>query len=149
MYKKTLILVSIIFCIICISTFSFATDAVKNAMNGATNTVMDGVNSLGSDVRTGVGNLENGIEGAINDMGDNGENNDNNTENNNDTENQTTTDNFDTRMTGTDYTATRTTADLTGTTANTATTWVWIILAVSAVVIVGLVWYYATQNNND
>jgi len=145
MYKKSLILVSIIFCIICISTISFATDAVKNAVNGATNTVMDGVNSLGSDVRTGIGNVENGIEGAINDMGNNMENNNNN----NDTTNQTQTNNFDTGITGTDYTATRTTADLTGNATNTATTWVWIILAVSAVVIVGLVWYYATQNNND
>ena len=54
-----------------------------------------------------------------------------------------------TGIAGTDYTATRTTADLTGTPTNTATTWVWIILAVSAVVIIGLVWYYATQNNND
>jgi len=146
MYKKSLILVSAFLLVLCVfSGFVSATDTVKNAVNGATNTVMDGVNSLGSDVRTGIGNVENGIEGAINDMGNNMENNNNN----NDTTNQTQTNNFDTGITGTDYTATRTTADLTGNATNTATTWVWIILAVSAVVIVGLVWYYATQNNND
>ncbi len=144
MYKKSLILVSIIFCIICISTFSFAADGVKNAMNGATNTVVDGVNRLGSDVRNGVGNLENGIEGAIDDMGDNNDYNNNQDA----TVNLTNDDNNDVTAT-TDYTATRTTADAVGDTVNTTTTWVWIILAVASVVIVGLVWYYATQNNND
>lgn len=49
------------------------------------------------------------------------------------------------------YNAVRTerATDLTGTTAfgMTTTTWMWIVLAVSAVIIISAVWYYATQNN--
>ena len=47
------------------------------------------------------------------------------------------------------YTATRTADDATGSAGfmNDTTMWVWLILAVAAVIIVALVWYYATQNN--
>ena len=30
----------------------------------------------------------------------------------------------------------------------TTTTWMWIILAVAAIIIITAIWYYATQNNN-
>lgn len=136
MYKKTLLLVSIIFCIICISTISFATNDVKNVVSGTANTVVNGVEHLGSDVRNGIGHVENGIEGAINDIG----NNDNMAKNDN--LSSTTNSSYSVARTSTD-------ADITGVTNNTAITWVWIILAVAAIVIIGTVWYYATQNNND
>lgn len=136
MYKKSLILVSVILFVLCIfSGFVSATDEVKNAVSNVTNTVIDGANHLGSDVRNGVGNMENGIEDAL-DFDKNG-----------------TTDmmNDNTKAgTSSDYTATRTTAN--GTNNNNASTlWVWLIVAIAAIVIIGLVWYYGTQNrpHND
>ena len=136
MHKKSLILVSVILFVLCIfSGFVSATDEVKNAVSNVTNTVIDGANHLGSDVRNGVGNMENGIEDAL-DFDKNG-----------------TTDMMnDNTKAGTsgDYTATRTTAN--GTNNNNASTlWVWLIVAIAAIVIIGLVWYYGTQNrpHND
>ena len=46
----------------------------------------------------------------------------------------------------TQYTAQRTSTGLFGT--NTSM-WTWIILAVVAAVIVGVIWYYAMQHNNS
>ena len=136
MHKKSLILVSVILFVLCIfSGFVSATDEAKNAVSNVTNTVIDGANHLGSDVRNGVGNMENGIEDAL-DFDKNG-----------------TTDmmNDNTKAgTSSDYTATRTTAN--GTNNNNASTlWVWLTVAIAAIVIIGLVWYYGTQNrpHND
>ena len=57
-------------------------------------------------------------------------------------------------MTGTnagDYNATRTTTEGTavGTGTMSTTTWMWIILAVAAIIIIAAIWYYATQNNDS
>lgn len=134
MRKKCFILVSVIlFVLFIFSSFVSATNDVKNGVSNVTNTIVDGVNRLGSDVRSGIGNAENGIEDALN-MDVNNRNVDVNrgTDSNN-------------GMTS-DYTADRTAAGLT-TTNNASTLWVWIIVAIAAVVIIGLVWYYGTQSN--
>ena len=48
------------------------------------------------------------------------------------------------------YTATRTTtAGATNLNTMNFSVWTWIILAVAAVIIVSLVWYYASQNNTE
>ena len=128
MYKKSLIILSVFLAILCVSSLSFATaNDVKNAINAGTNTVVDGVDRLGTSVRNGIGNMENGIEGALN---------------------MNNTDNLQTAQssisTGTNYNATRTaTAGTTGTT----NMWVWVIVAIAAVAVIGLVWYYATTND--
>lgn len=131
MYKKSLILVSVILFVLCVcSSFVCATNEVKNAVSNVTNTVVDGVNHLGSDVRNGVGAAENGIEGAL-DM------------NNGDNKNTTTNNN---RMTTTnDYAVTRTTTDAM-TNNGTSNLWIWLIVGIAAIMIIGLVWYYGTQN---
>lgn len=130
MYKKALILVSVIFFALCIfASYSFATDNVKNAISNVTNTMVDGAARLGDDVRSGVGTVENGIENTLN-----MDNDENVTKINTDTNNND------------DYVATRTTADAT-TTNDTSTLWIWLIVAIAAIVIIGLVWYYGTQNN--
>lgn len=131
MYKKSLILVSVILFVLCIcSGFVSATNEVKNAVSNVTNTVVDGVNHLGSDVRNGVGAAENGIEGAL-DM------------NNGDNKNTTTNNN---RITTTnDYAVTRTTTDAM-TNNGTSNLWIWLIVGIAAIMIIGLVWYYGTQN---
>lgn len=131
MHKKSIILVSVfLFILFICSGFVCASENVKSGISNVTNTVVDGVNHLGSDVRNGIGRVENGIEGALN------MNDDKNAMN---TTGNTMTDN--TR----NYTTTRTTADA-GITNNTSTMWIWLVIAIAAIVIIGLVWYYGAQN---
>ena len=138
MLKKNLIILFIVFCIICISNVCFANNmgnSIKNGVSSVTNTVVDGTQNLARDVRNGVGNVENGIEGALT------------------MDNNTT--NARTMATTDDYTATRTatTTDATGNTGlfglDSSTMWVWLIVAIAAIGIIGLVWYYGSQNRVD
>ena len=130
MYKKSLILVSVIlFALFIFSGFVSAADNVKNGVSDAVNTVVNGVNAMGADVRNGIGDAENGIKGALKIDGNQNNNNNNNMANN--------------RNNG--YDATRTATDaLAGN--NTSTLWIWLIVADAAIVIIGLVWYYGAQN---
>lgn len=128
MLKKSLIILFIIFSIICISNVCAASNTmandVKNGVSSVTNTVVDGVEDLAKDARNGVGHVENGIEDAL-------------TMNNT---SKSTSQNV--------YTATRTAAtEATGT--NNSAMWVWVVLAIAAIVIIALVWYYGSQNNID
>ncbi len=124
MHKKSFVLVSVILFVLCIFSgfVSANTGDVKNGVSNVTNAVVDGVNRMGSDVRNGIGSAENGVEDAlrIND----------------------TKINDNVR----DYSATRTATN--GITNNTSTMWVWVIVAIAAIVIIGLVWYYGATNNN-
>lgn len=130
MYKKSLILVSVILLALFIfSGFVSAADNVKNGVSNVVNTVVNGVNAMGADVRNGIGNAENGIEGALKIDGNQNNDNNNNMANS--------------RNNG--YDATRTATDaLAGN--NTSTLWIWLIVAIAAIVIIGLVWYYGAQN---
>jgi len=137
MKKKSFILLVVL--IISFSTICFADDMgndIKNAVNGATNTVVDGIQNLAEDVRSGIGTAEDTIENGARNMGNavmNGAN-----------------DVMDDMDSGdNDYTATRTSAEDVSVINNTAaTTWTWIAVAIAALVIVGLVWYYASQHNH-
>lgn len=131
MYKKSLILISVVLFVLCIfSGFVNATDSAKEMITDAKNTVVDGAMQLGNDVRNGVGAVENGVENGVNDV----LNMDNNV-------NSTNT----ARKTNDGYTATRTATNSTNYN-NSATLWVWLIVAIAAIVIIGLVWYYGSQN---
>ena len=124
MHKKSFVLVSVILFVLCIFSgfVSANTGDVKNGVSNVTNAVVDGVNRMGSDVRNGIGSAENGVEDALR-MND-------------------TKINDNVR----DYSATRTaTNDIIN---NTSTMWVWVIVAIAAIVIIGLVWYYGSTNNN-
>ena len=48
----------------------------------------------------------------------------------------------------TGYNAVRTSVDEMTTGNMSTTTWIWIILAVAAIIITAFVWYYAAQDNN-
>lgn len=125
MKKKTFIILSVLFAILLISTISFANNDIKNGVHSATDTVIDGASNLANDARNGVGAIENTVENGVKDIG-----------------NAMYHDN-------TGYTTTRTAT--TGTTTNNmnnGTLWTWVILAVAALVIIGIVWYYASQNNH-
>ena len=125
MKRKTLIILSILFALLFISTISFANYDIIDGVHSATDTVIDGASNLVNDARKGVGAIENTVENGAKDIG-----------------NAIHHDNTN------GYTATRTAT--TGTTTNgmNSTLWTWVILAVAAVVIIGLIWYYASQNNH-
>ena len=152
MYKKSLIILSIFFAVLFISTLSFAAmdgNTVKNAVNSGTNTIVDGAQKLGNSVRNGIGNAENGIEDALtvddtnNNMNNNDYNNNNNNDNNGNNDNRTMDSSI---STDTGYTATRTSDTLA--TNDMTNIWVWIALAVAAIVLIGVIWYYTTRNNH-
>lgn len=132
MSKKFLIITTLLIALILAFSFNFcfATDD-----NGAKNMINDAANG----VRNAVGGAENVIEGAVKDT-TNGiksttntmENRANNTINNNIA-----------------YSANRTATTTTTDTANfmgmSANMWTWLILGISAIVIIALVWYYSNQ----
>ena len=121
MKRKTLIILSILFALLFISTISFANNDIKDGVHSATDAVIDGASNLVNDARKGVGAIENTVENGAKDIG--------NAIHHDNTNGYTTT---------------------TGTTTNAmnSTLWTWVILAVAAVVIIGLIWYYASQNNH-
>ena len=136
MKRKSFILLVALF-VICISTLSFADDMgnnIKNTVNGATNTVVDGTQNLAEDVRTGIGNAENTIENGARNIGNAVMDGANDVMN----------------MGDNDYTATRTATEDVSIIDNTAaTTWTWIAVAIAAIVIVSLVWYYSAQHHTE
>jgi hypothetical protein len=125
MKRKTLIILSILFALLFISTISFANNDIKDGVHSATDTVIDGASNLVNDARKGVGAIESTVENGAKDIS-----------------NAIHHDNTN------GYTTTRTAT--TGTTTNgmNSTLWTWVILAVASVVIIGLIWYYASQNNH-
>ena len=125
MKRKALVVLFILFALLFISTISFANNDIKDGVHSATDAVIDGASNLVNDARKGVSAIENTVENGAKDIG-----------------NAIHHDNTN------DYTTTRTAT--TGTTTNgmNSTLWTWVILAVAAVVIIGLVWYYASQDNH-
>ena len=95
-------------------------NVTEDVFSGNTiNNVRNGAMNLRDNVANGINNVDNGI---VNTTGTNAGN----------------------------YNTTRTTTEATATGFNTmsTTTWMWIILAVAAIIIVAAIWYYATQNND-
>ena len=136
MRKKSLILVSVILFVLCVfSNVVSANNDVKNGISNVTNTVVNGVENLGKDVRGGIGAAENGIEDALKIDG--------NKTNNSNTVNTATNARSNTNN---GYTATRTATNAL-TNNDTSTLWIWLVVAIAAIVIIGLVWYYGAQNN--
>lgn len=135
MKRKSFILLVVLF-LLAFSTVCFANDIgndVKNTVNGATNTLVDGTQNLAEDVRSGIGTAEDTIESGVKNVG------------------AAIMDGASDFMSATDnnYTATRTsTEDDTTVINNTAAmTWTWIAVAIAGIVIVGVVWYYASEQS--
>lgn len=146
MVKKSLIILSIFCAIIFTSSFTFASNisegmgnagrtvenGVQTVVNATGNTLQNagnGISNVMNNAGRGMGNMVNGIEDGMNeeDNGNNGMGMTNGTNNDG-------------------YTVNRTAAA--GSTDATNNTLVWVILAVAAVAIIALVWYYATQTND-
>lgn len=154
--KKTnkLLILTIVFalCTLCLFTSSFAAenglqkagDEVRNVVGGAENVVEDAGKSAANGIRGGLNAAgdatNNAMEGIKNGAEDTKNMTRNGVEGTRNTITSTTTD-----MTDNGYNATRT---ATGTGfAGANNVWMWFILAVIALAIIGLVWYYAAQNN--
>lgn len=145
--KKFLLIIGFVFAILFTSSTVFAADnvgnaiqdagnGIRNVVGGAENVVENGVNGFGNAVKDGIDNIGNTMNFG----------NNNSTTNNN---NFMKSNNSSAGLTGNTngYTATRTTTD--GNSSGMASTaWTWIILAIAAVLIIGLVWYYAAQTNS-
>lgn len=86
-------------------------------------------NNIGNDMENAARNFGNGVENTARNMG-------------NDVKN--TTNKAVAGVTG-NYTSGQTTTNGDG---MSATTWMWIVLAVVAVIIIASVWYYASQRND-
>lgn len=125
---------------------------IKNTTNGASDMVQDAANGTGgaigngaNDVRDGAENVANdakdAVENAGNDIGSGAENAGNDIKNG--TEN---TENNMRNQSDNAYTATRTATNGTGNFMS-RDIWTWIIVGIIAIVIVALIWYYASRNN--
>lgn len=115
-----IIILSVLCCSVC-----FAADNNSNVNLGEQ--ITDSLDKTGDSLRNAAGDVMNTIDG------------DNNRTRNNNNNNYTN---------GTGYNAVRTSVDQMTTGNMSTTTWIWIILAVAAIVIVAMVWYYAVQNND-
>lgn len=102
-----------------------AEDKVEDAAKDAAGTVKEGLNTAGE----AASNMVNDVQGG---MKNDDWNNDGVVDNNNDRDNN--------------YTARRTNANTNG--VFTWAGWTWAILAVVALAIIGLVWYYMKQDRN-
>ena len=126
MRKKILVSAILLFILASISCFCFAADNMVN------------------DVRNVVGNTGNMVENSARDVGNalTGGNSDNMGTNN---QGASTTSN----VSGS-YDASRTSTDSSSTLLGMdGTMWTWVILAITAIAIIALVWYYTSQTNNQ
>lgn len=110
---------------------------VKNAVEGTENVLKDGAAAVGNGTKDLGNTIQNGATAVGNGAKNVG----------------TTMQNGVSSVTrnkdeNTGYTAMRTATGGTFMGMN-GTTWTWFILAIAALAIIGLVWYYAMQNNND
>lgn len=144
MLKKAVIFIMTICFLLMLSTNVLATNnngVVGNIVNDAKNTISNGATNIRDTFNDGANNLRNTTEN-IGNTTMNGMNAVGNTITN--TTNTVANDVADTSNTA-GYTATRTAQNTDGMMSNT---WMWIIIAIAAVVIIGAIWFYATQSND-
>lgn len=166
MTRKTLALILTFLLIIFASSIIFAEENISDELKSSANQTGNTMQSIGNGVEKaadGVMNVGRDIFGGLNDDNMNNEMNGNNNDSSNSANNsmtaaQTTTDNTNGgSTTGTtdgtaNYTATRTSSTLTNSGNSlfnlNSTAWTWIIMAITAAVIVSVIYYYGTQFEN-
>ena len=139
MTKKFFLIVSTIFALLLIHSTVFAIDnTVHDTANNVGNEMKNSWDKLGNTMQ----NVGNTVKTGISNMGKDNNNTDNRTgfmgmtENNNNNNNGA-------------YTATRTSTDTPTAFGMDGTMWTWLILAILAVTIISLVWYYGVQKSDD
>ena len=124
---------------------SFKNVVSGNVVTDTTNYMKDGITNVGNSVR----DMGREVTGTVNNM-DNIESINNNDNTNNNKDNKA--DNNRKGNVEENYNAARTTAIAetinSGINSMSATTWMWIILILAAVIIMVAIWYYATQSNS-
>lgn len=125
MLKKISILLTIMVIAICFSHFSFASSILKDVsstvetgVNGATEIVKDTINDAGTMVDDTVNSVSSFSKESIEDI------------------TKSATSNYNSEKTSTTSNALMVSSTL----------WIWISIAVAAIVIIGLIWYYASQD---
>ena len=134
--SKKIIIISTIFVIVCLFT-SICFANTENMMDAAKNTTVD----LKDEITKSIDKTENSTRNVTQDMMTKGEQMKNSTKN------------MINNMTGNNnsgYNTTRTAVDdaYFGTAGMDTTTWLWMILAIAAIIIVAAVWYYAIQETH-
>lgn len=124
----------IILCLCCSVCFA----AQENSNVNLGEEITDSLDKTGDSVRNVADDVMNGANGNTRNDRNNDKNNNNNTRNNH----------MDNNVFTNGYNAVRTSVDDVATGNMSTTTWIWIILAVAAIIIVAMVWYYAVQDNN-
>lgn len=150
MHKKLLVSLVLVVSFILPFTIVFANDemqkasnSVKNVVGGAENAVEDAAKNAGNTVQNVGNTIRDGANQAGNEVKDSANKAGNSIENGANAVEKSITNNN-----GTNYDATRTSTEGTfmGMTSNT---WSWLILGIAAIAIIGLVWYYSVQLNNN
>jgi len=133
--KKALLFFAVIFSCLFISNFALADDSnMMNSMKNGTNDVRNVVGGAENVVENAAGDAANGIKNGEEDMMDSAKN--------------MTQDNGD-------YSASRTNGDDAGGTSamanmtNGNNVWTWVVVAVLALVILGIIWYMIAKNSNN
>ena len=149
MTKKIFVILTVLFVTLFLGSSVFATNALE-----------DGVKDMGTEVKDSwdkmsgtVQNAGNNIKGAMNTMGNTVKGTTESMGNSMKDAAQSMGDTMRDVMDGNDgYEATRTSSmnnTNSGLFGMNSTAWTWLILAVLAVAIGGLVWYYGAQNTNN
>ena len=145
MTKKILLVLAIVLSF----TTSLVFAATNNMVSNAGESVKNVVGNVGNGIRNGAEGIKNGVQNMGNSVSNmmNTDNNETamNTTDNMQDDNRTTSMGMMGGTNNGDYTATRTAAT-TDAISNNTLTWTWFIIAAATILIVGLVWYYGTQN---
>ena len=139
MTKKIFVIIAVLFVTLFLGSSVFATNAIENGARDVGTEVKDSWDKMSGTVE----NAGNNIKGAMNTMG-------NNIKGATESVGNTLKTTMDGINHSNNYQATRT-SSMTGNNlfGMNSTAWTWLILAVLAVAIGGLVWYYGTQNANN
>ena len=144
MTKKVLLVLAIVLSFTTSLVFAATNDMISNAGESVKNVV----GNVGNGIRNGAEGVKNGVQNMGNSVS-NMMNTDNNETAMNNTDNMQNDNDTSMGMMGRTnnggYTAARTAA-VGDTNSENTLTWTWFIIAAATILIVGLVWYYGTQN---
>lgn len=150
MKKKILIASILTLCMLIVGCYSFAANnvmnnpvnSVRNVVGGAENVVEDAARGVTDTVKGGINMTENGVHNAAVKTESGLENAGNMAKNTvQNTGNAVTS---KTTQNPSRYNATRTMASA----VNTGVVWTWLVVAIVALAIIGLIWYYTSQKND-
>ena len=140
MAKKLALSLAIVILSFCCGITCLAAENNNDSNVNLGREVTDSLDKAGSSVQ----NVADDVMDGMRNENTNRDNNTNNNNANSGTANRNTND----YANNNGYNAIRTSVDDIATNNMSTTTWVWIILAVAAIVIVAMVWYYAVQDKD-